>query len=502
MNGEDATFADEYVQEFDLDAYENLAIKSENIATSNCGNNETVDGSENCVNSKDSSGNVNHRPNNNGDNNNINEVNGMQQPSTVIMLHHQLQRLPPMSLPISSPMLHGQSPPHHLLTPPDNHTDHYHHQPLHHHHHRHHHQMMQSGMMVSSVKAGNLIMYPNPNIPGTPPDTPPVSNSPSPQSAYHLEHLHHHHHHHLHQQQYPHIQQVHPKGSGYVDEMLWLSQSVDLRPEQEPIDLRPNCNGGTLTEVQNWNIMQQHTSVITGNGKHIFQADYLNLHHHHRQQQLQNQQLSPLLSTTAPTAAAVTTAASKSLNVNNNGLISPASISSRTNSTSGRSISRAGSTVSVGGSSGSGGSNAGNIISNRNHDHLDHNNNNNSNNNNNNTNSNIIIDDNTLLHLSVRDLNIRLKGSPKDLQNRLKQRRRTLKNRGYARNCRFKRVHQKDELEHTNHTLLEKIAKMEAEIQILTQERNLYRQMIHQERVIESSTIEARTSNGTTGDCL
>ena len=63
------------------------------------------------------------------------------------------------------------------------------------------------------------------------------------------------------------------------------------------------------------------------------------------------------------------------------------------------------------------------------------------------------IDDDLLVALTVRDLNARLKGTPKDRQLVVKQRRRTLKNRGYARNCRNKRVVQRDELEFTNHKL-------------------------------------------------
>lgn len=64
------------------------------------------------------------------------------------------------------------------------------------------------------------------------------------------------------------------------------------------------------------------------------------------------------------------------------------------------------------------------------------------------------LEDNELIALSVRDLNRRLHGYTKDKIQRVKQRRRTLKNRGYAQNCRTKRIALKCELEKTNRILL------------------------------------------------
>ena len=61
-----------------------------------------------------------------------------------------------------------------------------------------------------------------------------------------------------------------------------------------------------------------------------------------------------------------------------------------------------------------------------------------------------IIDDDTLMSLSVRDLNKRLHGYPRDIVSKLKQKRRTLKNRGYAQNCRSKRIQQRADLEQNN----------------------------------------------------
>lgn len=64
------------------------------------------------------------------------------------------------------------------------------------------------------------------------------------------------------------------------------------------------------------------------------------------------------------------------------------------------------------------------------------------------------IDDKQLIDLSVRDLNRRLHGCPRDMIQRIKQKRRTLKNRGYAQNCRTKRIALRCELEKTNRLLL------------------------------------------------
>lgn len=452
MNGEDSTLADEYVQEFVLDNFENEHLKPKAVVAT------TVTGEGNVA--KEEAVAATAATPSSGSPLAAIADEEFATDGLVAPQHPQVPLRPATaSLALPSPLLHSQaSPRHQLLTPPDNQGEHYAPPSLHHHHHLlHHHQVKSGGMVMSSVKTGNLIMYSN--VPGTPPDTPPVSNSPSPPQSqtiyhHHLEHhnqihhqaqysqlqpLHHHHHHHTYQ-----------KGSAVVDDMLWLSsQSMDLRPSrQEPLDLRPNCNGDTL---HNWNMTQhQHTSVITGAGKRIFHADYF--HHQSyggaRQAGATGQQPhSPLLtaSCASPSSASVSSlslSVTTKMGPHSGGLVSPASSGGGRASSVGRYPGKCAKLYCASGPAvnGDDDDDFDDEMDGRGHARPQ-------------GSAEVDIDDDLLVALSVRDLNARLKGSPKDRQLVVKQRRRTLKNRGYARNCRNKRVVQRDELEFTNHKL-------------------------------------------------
>ncbi|PNF20966.1 hypothetical protein B7P43_G09507, partial [Cryptotermes secundus] len=86
-----------------------------------------------------------------------------------------------------------------------------------------------------------------------------------------------------------------------------------------------------------------------------------------------------------------------------------------------------------------------------------------------------ILNDDALMSLSVRELNRWLRGFPLEEVVRLKQKRRTLKNRGYAENCRSKRLQQRHELEVTNRNLRAELHRLELQLSRVTQERDDYK---------------------------
>lgn len=88
------------------------------------------------------------------------------------------------------------------------------------------------------------------------------------------------------------------------------------------------------------------------------------------------------------------------------------------------------------------------------------------------------LSDELLMTLSVRELNKRLHGCPRDEVVKLKQKRRTLKNRGYAQNCRSKRLQQRQDLEQTNRNLQHELHRTKTELARVTQERDLLKQRL------------------------
>jgi len=111
-------------------------------------------------------------------------------------------------------------------------------------------------------------------------------------------------------------------------------------------------------------------------------------------------------------------------------------------------------------------------------------------NNNNNNNNNVVknrsgqveLTDEELVLLPVRELNRRLQGVSKEVVLQLKQKRRTLKNRGYAQNCRTKRLQHRWELEKNNDGLVSELEKLRRQVVTLTHERDMYRQQVEQLR--------------------
>lgn len=89
-----------------------------------------------------------------------------------------------------------------------------------------------------------------------------------------------------------------------------------------------------------------------------------------------------------------------------------------------------------------------------------------------------LLNDDLLMSLSVRELNKRLHGCPREEVVRLKQKRRTLKNRGYAQNCRSKRLQQRQDLEITNRSLHGDLQRMKMELARVAHERDLLKQRL------------------------
>uniref|UniRef100_A0A183C3S2 BZIP_Maf domain-containing protein n=1 Tax=Globodera pallida TaxID=36090 RepID=A0A183C3S2_GLOPA len=74
----------------------------------------------------------------------------------------------------------------------------------------------------------------------------------------------------------------------------------------------------------------------------------------------------------------------------------------------------------------------------------------------------VLMADWELTRLSVRELNQRLVGQNRSVVSALKQKRRTLKNRGYALNCRTRRMRNQQQLEAENDYLRQLVAKQSA----------------------------------------
>merc|ERR1719471_168498 len=89
-----------------------------------------------------------------------------------------------------------------------------------------------------------------------------------------------------------------------------------------------------------------------------------------------------------------------------------------------------------------------------------------------------IVDDIQLVTLSVRELNKRLHGYPREDVVKLKQKRRTLKNRGYAQNCRSKRLVQRQDLETNNRQLANSGERMRMQLEIVERERDSYKRRL------------------------
>ncbi|KAG8183943.1 hypothetical protein JTE90_006868 [Oedothorax gibbosus] len=110
-----------------------------------------------------------------------------------------------------------------------------------------------------------------------------------------------------------------------------------------------------------------------------------------------------------------------------------------------------------------------------------------------------LLNDDQLISLTVRELNKRLHGYPREEVVRMKQKRRTLKNRGYAQNCRTKRLAQRHELESRNRLLQGELGRLRGELERACQERDFYRQQLHAIRGNATSAPRSMSSVSSSG---
>lgn len=212
-------------------------------------------------------------------------------------------------------------------------------------------------------------------------------------------------------------------GTGLVEEMMWLPQSI--RTDPQPLDLRPlNCTEWERRDyIHQGNVPPNHSHL--GLQMHHFNtlehSTPINMHssYHNHNSNSHN-------------------------NIQNNRPMSVNSTRSSTNSpraSSGVYSNSSGSLNSIG-------------------------------------NGDDIINDELLTTLTVRELNKRLHGCPREEVVRLKQKRRTLKNRGYAQNCRSKRLQQRQDLEKMNRQLTSDLQRAKLELHRVIQERDQLKQRL------------------------
>jgi hypothetical protein len=106
------------------------------------------------------------------------------------------------------------------------------------------------------------------------------------------------------------------------------------------------------------------------------------------------------------------------------------------------------------------------------------------------------LSDDQLIALPVRELNKKLHGLPRELVQKLKQKRRTLKNRGYAQNCRTKRLHQRNQLEEKNRILQKELHRVVQERDSYKSKFEILRRQFHQQNNNNSNQINANNQSG------
>ncbi|XP_034099997.1 transcription factor MafB [Drosophila nasuta] len=322
-------------------------------------------------------------------------------------------------------------------------------------------------------------------VPSTPPETPPVVGSPTGSSSCPSQAYAHHYH------AGPSNATANVAAVGLCQEMRWLPNA--MRADQQPLDLRPLACPGSQEEAEEWERQREYAMHAAAAAAHHHHGHPLmQSHHHHGPGRLMAQaqhpshhhfhslehalpinmhsnstnsyagspgpvtvlgpggSLCPTISQCGPHMPSAGSSSGASSGSNSRGcvrsILQPcrplSASSSRSSNNSPRTCSGAYSNATL----------------------------------------EDCINDDMLTTLTVRELNKRLHGCPREEVVRLKQKRRTLKNRGYAQNCRSKRLHQRHELEKANRQLNQDLHRLKLEYSRVCQERDTLMQRLQQQR--------------------
>ncbi|XP_067625722.1 transcription factor MafB [Eurosta solidaginis] len=301
------------------------------------------------------------------------------------------------------------------------------------------------------------------DVPSTPPETPPVISSPTGSTCAQTYAT-------ITSASYP-IHRPITSSAGLTQEMMWLPNSI--RSDPQPLDLRPLA---CPTQEEEWERQREYmhasaaAAVAHHHHGHLVAQSQHHPHHHHHFQPIEH--VAPINMHTSyhagipggatgiggggsgnqPPASSQSSTSVVHLN-------RPMSVSSTRSSTnSPRTCSRQYSTSS-------------------------------------NLGLEDCINDELLTTLTVRELNKRLHGCPREEVVRLKAKRRTLKNRGYAQNCRSKRLQQRHELEKTNRQLNQDLHRLKLEFSRVCQERDQLKQRLQMRPANNGSGVISALSN-------
>lgn len=101
-----------------------------------------------------------------------------------------------------------------------------------------------------------------------------------------------------------------------------------------------------------------------------------------------------------------------------------------------------------------------------------------------------LISDDDLVNLPIKELNKRFRSLSEAEVKNMRRRRRSLKNRGYATNCRQRRVALKENLETQNQRLRSQLCEMEEKLSSASKERDTFKSKYEQLRMFVAQRVQ------------